>query len=50
MLLSDISGIGDFYYKSDNNKWVATDHEEHVIDVILEDDSEQAYDRAMSIL
>ena len=42
---------GDFYYKSDDNRWVATDHEDHVIDVIFENDPvEDAYDRAMRVL
>lgn len=42
---------GNFYYKSEHNKWVATDHEDHVIDVILEqEEHEIAYDRAMSVL
>lgn len=39
-----------FYYKSEHNRWVATDHEDHVIDVYVEEDYDEAYKRAMSIL
>ena len=39
-----------FYYKDENDKWIATDIADHVVDVIIEDDREAAYDRAMSIL
>jgi len=42
---------GEFYYKSEHNRWVCTDHEDHVVDVILEkDDLAEAYERAMSVL
>lgn len=41
---------GWFYFKDDNDRWIATDYEDHVVDVIIEDDVEEAYDRAMSIL
>lgn len=40
-----------FYVKDTEIRWVAVDDTEFVIDVILEEDNyEDAYDRAMSIL
>lgn len=42
---------GMFYCKSEHNRWVATDYEDHVIDVVLEkEEHEDAYDRAMSVV
>lgn len=48
------SGTGHFYYRDEHDRWVATDFEDHVIDVITDkeliEDPREAYDRAMSIL
>ncbi len=42
---------GTIYTRDDHQRWIAVDHEDHVIDVITDkDEASSAYDRAMSIL
>lgn len=53
------SSIGDvwyntsnsmFYCKNTNTQWIATDFENHVVDIIIVDDNDEAYKRAMSVI